>query len=852
LIAALPTVVLATASGRIRLRTGIVLLAVSGPLMGYVYGNPPLAGLVLVVTLLAVPLAGSLWGRRAARRALANVALGIGGLVVTGAYWIVPAVLSLGGVNSGQLSPVSAWAWSESRATLKNAFWLNTSWGWAFNYYYPYAPRYATQPLEFATMVLPAAAFSALVLAPRPATIGQPEPRVRPLRVAVPAASLALLLLFFSTGTRFPAGPVFDFVYRMPMGWLLREPGRFLIAGGLVYAILVAAAVSAAAEGRALATLRAGTAQRRATLIGAATAVGAMTVILMPAYPLVTGALVPGKRVVSTTGAVFPSNHVRFPRYWLAMADYLNHRAPPGSVLMLPPDDSIYMPFTWYYGADGFGAQLFDRNVVDPEPATYFTVNGQVSVASNLLGQSLLAGQWRQASLVAGALGTPLVLVRGDVDASFPGREIMSPAALAGALADDPDAHLLHRAGPLTLFELRHADLPRSPTIATSSSPAPDLRALSALPSGAAIVTSAPIAGVTALVQPSSLNRWEMRGNALVTTLVAPPGRRYSVVALPSGAGQTQIAGTQGTTSPSAPTFTANRLAGAGVRFQLSVPVGPNVVADPTFASGLWGPVGDCDDQGSRFHELLHAAVLPGAGPSGQPALQLDASADAACEAMPVNLPAGPALVDLWVRHVVGVSPRLCIWENALGECDPNLPELPSGHGWQHYQAVVSFPPAAGSAAVFLYAQAAATGERTVDEYADVSIRSLPTVDPPAVIVANPLRADPTGLHLEVAATYWSPNWVGPPGARHVPVDGVRNGWLLGSSQSPATPRYTEAAAIDFGLGVSSAASAVLVLLAAVLVYGARRSARRGSRVERESESLHRARGSPLADGTHR
>ena len=149
-------------------------------------------------------------------------------LMAFSAYWIVPAVVHLSGGAAPQLSAISSWAWTEGRATLRNGFWLNDLWGWKYPEYFPYAPIYDTFPLAVAKFVLPAIAFMALALAEvSGADEVQRHARDRVLRLALATSVVALLVILLSTGTRAPGNILFDRLYYLPFGWLLREPGRF-------------------------------------------------------------------------------------------------------------------------------------------------------------------------------------------------------------------------------------------------------------------------------------------------------------------------------------------------------------------------------------------------------------------------------------------------------------------------------------------------------------------------------------------------------------------------------------------------------------------------------------------------
>ena len=62
-------------------------------------------------------------------------------------------------LHDNQLATLASWTWTEGRATLLNAFWLNTSWGWVHPEYFPYADKFDSLPLSILRFVIPAAAF---------------------------------------------------------------------------------------------------------------------------------------------------------------------------------------------------------------------------------------------------------------------------------------------------------------------------------------------------------------------------------------------------------------------------------------------------------------------------------------------------------------------------------------------------------------------------------------------------------------------------------------------------------------------------------------------------------------------
>ena len=349
LLAGLPAVVLTTASGRWALRKGVLLLGLSAPLLGYAAQNPPLLLMIGALLALMPLLLGWLDGRAAARRAVCTLALGTLLLALASSYWLIPTVLQLKIEATSTLATQSSWTWTEGRATLANGFWLNNEWGWKFAEYYPYAGVYDQFPLLILKFLLPVMAFGFVALARFPRAIGVTARRAR---LGIAASATALFLVLLSTGTLLPGALVFDPLYQLPLGWLLREPGRFLMLGGLVYAVLLALTTETACEKLNLFELGIVWRWRSAfhrPILRLATVSVAGAAVLAPGFPLMTGAIAPGHR------PVLPSTRVSVPAYWTAMGSYLNGSAPPGNLLVLPQDDFYQMPYTWgYYGADNF------------------------------------------------------------------------------------------------------------------------------------------------------------------------------------------------------------------------------------------------------------------------------------------------------------------------------------------------------------------------------------------------------------------------------------------------------------------------------------------------------------------
>jgi glycosyltransferase involved in cell wall biosynthesis/O-antigen/teichoic acid export membrane protein len=810
LLAGLPAVVVTTASGRWPVRRGILLLGASAPLLGYASLNPPLV-LMIGVLLASIPLlVGWLDGRAAARRALLTLALGAPLLALVSSYWLVPTVFHLQIDAVSTLANQSSWAWTEGRATLANGFWLNNDWGWEFAEYFPFSGAYGQFPLLILKFLLPITAFGFLALARFPGAIGVTARRAR---LGIAASAMALFLVLFSTGTRPPGALVFDPLYRLPLGWLLREPGRFLILAGLAYSVLLALTTEAVRE--RLNTLP-GTVwrwrsplQRPGLRLAAVGAVG--VTILAPGFPLMTGAVAPDHR------PVLPSAHVSVPAYWPAMASYLNRSASPGNLLVLPEDDFYQMPYTWgYYGVDGFITDLIARHVVNPVAQGYAPAAQELRDAVGLVQQGLLAHDWPSAQRTLTAIGTPLLLVREDVNAAFPDRDIASPAALERALREDKDMRLVRRFGKLELFALRKSISPAGTVTryATVNSATPDLRDLALLPSGTALISSAMRPGIPAVLQVPPVSQWQRAANELTTSVVEPPGRRYTIELLsatgaftPPGAPfsrprdwltdrvrhrDAQVRRPLSLGTNPAPLIARAVHRDGQVVEELSYKLGGPLLSDGDFTSGTGSTVHNCAAfPGTASTARLAAHVLPGQGPARRLVLALSAKADSACEVRSVAWRSGALFLSLWVRNVSGGPPRVCLWQMPIAECAAMSPLPPSSalSPWYHYQAVVTPDTGTRRLSLWLYADVYTSGVTTINEYSDVVVRQFPVLLQP-VVMATPQGRERPAPALYTADGSFSPNWTGPPGDQHVEVDGLRNGWLgLQSTDDP--PRFS-------------------------------------------------------------
>jgi hypothetical protein len=225
---------------------------------------------------------------------------------------------------------------------------------------------------------------------------------------------------------------------------------------------------------------------------------------------------------------------------------------------------------------------------------------------------------------------------------------------------------------------------------------------------------------------------------------------------------------------------------------ELRYKLGGSLLRGAGFMSGPSGAVGNCAAfPGTAATARLASGVLPGQGPAGRPALALSAAADSACEMRPLAWRSGPIFVSLWARGISGAGPRMCLWQRPIEHCAamPPLPPSPASGQWYHYQAIATPDPGTRSLSLFLYADVYTHGTATANEYSDVVVRRSPVLLQP-VVMATPLGRGHPAPALSAGSEGFSSDWIGPPRAQHVKVDGLRNGWL-GPHEADGPPRFS-------------------------------------------------------------
>jgi hypothetical protein len=780
LLAGLPALVLAGATGRLSFKKVIILFGVCAPLLGYTYQNPPLTGMILFAVAASIFIALALEGRTAAKSAMKLVLGGGLLLIAASAYWIVPSLVQLQGFKQASYTPLTSWIWEEGRATLVNGLWLNMTWAWNQATFYPYASAYGVFPLTFVKFLLPAVAFSSIPLAYSVDNFENSRTR----RLVLGIAGMALFLIVLSTGTNFPGAVIFDPLYHLPFGWLLREPFRFLMVVGLAYGVLIAVTLQLLGEVNNSMTSPTTSNLRRLLNVRVLGVFCLAIIVLIPAYPLFFGQYV---RDQSKGGTALMANapaHVTFPAYWTNMASFVNGQfAPQGNLLALPLDGpSNMVAYRWgYVGSDAFVPAQFDRNVIDPNPSNYFGISPELIDTVNTMTAELLNHDWSSFSKMANALEVKLVLVRGDFNTNLLGSTSPPPTALSASLKLDPRATLVHRDGPLELFLLRSSSN-RQTAFATVNSSMPNLRALSLLPLGTSLVSGRQRPGVEALLQFPAVNNWDIQNGALTTTMLERPGWNYRLFWITTSSPPSVVAGTQ-KGGPSISTFHSQSMRqSSGELIRISLPIETkSLLPNGNFTQGSWNKkVVDCNNGGVAKPPGsigLKAQVNATSGPGGTPALSLSANADVACEATTVDWKSGPILISLWARTIRGAPPRVCIWQAPNYGC-PYSNILVKDAKWKKFRFVVQPQPNTTSLQMFLFADSNNAGLKTVTQYSNITINSISSRNLQPILIGTPSKTIGPRVVLTTTGEGYDKGWVAPTGYSRVLVDGLRTGWL--------------------------------------------------------------------------
>jgi arabinofuranan 3-O-arabinosyltransferase len=763
-----------------------LLFAVASLTLGFVSINPPHVVLVLLWIAISALLACVAFGRVAGRRVGRFLLIGGALSILFNLWWIVPATLTItSSVFAEQyVAPgVAEWSWTHGRDSVPNILALTSLWSWLQPEYYPYAARLERVPFDVLQYTLAAAAGAGLLLA---------DGRRR--LVAFCLGAVGLVTVFVLKGVHPPLSGTSLWLYdHLPGYWLFRDPSKVRLILVLVFSLLAGVAVLELV--------------RRSRLLAVAVAALFVGGAVAYAHPLLTGAVAPDKR------PLLPSTHVTVPARLERAASYINSLQPPGKVVALPRLDFYQAPTTWgYYGASFLG-QLIHRPVIDPAPGGYFAAEPVTALVDSL--QDKLLKQSGDASGVLQALGARYVLLRRDLDTSFPGRSFVAPSQLARVLARAQGLHHLRSFGLVDVYESTHVSEPEvyaaTPVIwrgneaglyrvmrfvaRTAVVPPAARQRLYGVEAGEAQLI-ADYKGIKRLTVVQKPTQTMIQVNRPAPSLVSSSPHRPITIDFPKlstpfelvvGSVRFLVRDALRTTYWRTTTTPLYRFPGTDHPKSIAIP--PSLVRH----------VGDCnayDDRSSR-EVGLSARLLSG---DGGRTIRLGARDHSACVALPLPFhQPTPLLLRVRYRGVSGIPPRVCVWQDRPGRCVVG-PPLETAPGWHQLEAVVRPASEAHQLRLFLYADGAG-GSPTVTEYRDVSIQPGRPEEAIAVVPRGPpprvsyRRVSPSEFRAHivnaghpfvlVAAETYAPGWRveakgrSSDGVEHLRVNGYANGWRI-------------------------------------------------------------------------
>jgi len=776
--------------GGLVLRAGVttrrphpLLFAFASLLLGLVSVNPAQLLLVLAWLVACVLLVWGIHGRTGIASVAWFLAVAAPLALLFNLWWIVPGVLTLTGpVFADQFSApgVAQWSWTHVRSSIPNILGLNSSWAWSYPEYYPFAARLERSPYSLLQYTLAAGAVLGLILA-----WGTRR------RVAVVLAGVGVAAIVVSKGLHPPLVGLNLWLYdHAPGYWLLRDPAKVNLLVVLVFALLAALAVD--------------TLEKSSPATGAVVAVLFAATSLVYAHPLFTGDVVPDER------PLLPSAHVRTPPAWDDVKAYLDAAPGEGKVVVLPLLDYYQAPTTWgYYGAS-FLHNFVERPVVEPLPGGYYSDPVVAQHVASLQQQILDGGG--NAGAAMQALGAKYLLLRRDLQASFPGRSFVAPRRLAAALPRTPGLHRVRSFGPLELYETgvrRSGEIYAGiPMLGAGAQPGTIYRAIRVGPNVASVGPDA-IASLNGVAKGEIrlVHAARRRGRATVTLT-----RTAVVVAFTQGGKRTArlfprvsppfraVVGTRSfvvTRAHPSISLPRDALANAPTLFRFLE--GEKPVSVP-ISSRLPAQLGDCHRYDSRTptEAGLTAEIV---GRDGIPTARLGARDHAACVSLPIENDAGsaPLRIQFSYRSVSGSPARICLWQVEPRRCAP-LPALLAFPGWHSFDGTVTPKAGTRSLRLFLYADGDSS-KRTVTEYRQIRIdRARPVV----ALGVEPLGELPRVSYRRVAPyefrvrvkgarrpfllavdETFAPGWHLETGGRdstgltHVRVNGYANGWRV-------------------------------------------------------------------------
>jgi arabinofuranan 3-O-arabinosyltransferase len=755
-----------------------LVFALVSMLLGFVLANPPLAMLVGAWVAASAVLAWAVHGQQAPRRVAAFILAAAPLAVVFNLWWAVPALQTLTTDLFGErfaAAGIDAWAWTHARASLPNVVGLTSNWGWPQPEYFPFSAGLERAPLSLLQYVPATAAAVGLLLAGR-----------RYGRTASVLALFGLASIWVMKGLHAPFGGTNRWSYdNVPGFWLLRDPAKAGLVLVLLFSLLAAIAIARLASiGRWL---------------GAVAAIVVVGGAAVYAHPLLSGAIVPDDR------PLLPSAHIHVPAGWREAAAYLEAQPDAGKIVALPQLDYYQVPTTWGYYGSSFLHQLIDRPVVEVLPGGYYRSPAVSALVTSL--QTRIRDGSRPVESLLEALGARYVLLRRDLDISFPDRSFADPGVLARGLDRVPDLRRVQSFGLVDLYEAASLRAPEVyaavPVVYRGNGPGnarqilQDDAQIALVPSAAASAVRGLESGEVRVRSIRTLSRGvriQPRPTGIIVRLAPAAGIAAEAVRFPAVEPPFRVVvGGQNVVVKGALDSVALK------RSDRSVLPGRSLLTKRLeFSDDVIRRLGDCNRYDAR--SLRAAGISAHVDRRPPETLRLQAREHSACVALPIERPSGNRgfRLRLAYRGVRGNTPRVCVWQEAFDECAP-LSALDGSPGWHRLEATVR--PRTGTASLHLFLYADGGGGLTVTEYRRPVIEPIA---PPLAVAVVPIvrlprisyrRVSPAEFRIHVsrarrpfllvATETFASGWrVESPGrdargVTHVRVNGYANGWRI-------------------------------------------------------------------------
>jgi len=361
--------------------------------------------------------------------------------MVLNLWWLYPFYNLISGFGtSGELSAkisIEAWGWTMARNSILNIFKLNTIWAWSKTYY-PFVEAYSNPLVSISTMVPTILAFSSILF--------YNKKNKRMQHTVLFFSLYSILLIFISKGIHPPFKSFYIMLYNnVPFFWLFREPaGKFFFILILCYAILIGFTIENILQ--KINNFK-NIYLKIVLLLKISLVVIIISTILISAFPIITGELIPEKR------SGLPSEYIKIPDYYYSSSVYVNNAPDDFKILVLPPNDFYQMPYNWgYYGID-ISSFLFNKPVLKIAPeegyvGNYFLKLSNITYHDGITNQSKYYF-WK----MAGIMNVKFILNREDIDYTFRS-SILPPNNVKMLLDNSNNVHFNKRIGKLSFYQI--------------------------------------------------------------------------------------------------------------------------------------------------------------------------------------------------------------------------------------------------------------------------------------------------------------------------------------------------------------------------------------------------------------